>query len=676
MTIAILPARLANQIAAGEVVERPASVIKELIENSLDAGATSIHIDVDKGGIKKIKITDNGQGIIKDELMLALSRHATSKIKSLNDLEAINSLGFRGEALASISSVSRLTLTSKPKSQTSAWQAVAEGRDMVVNIKPAAHPDGTSIEVLDLFFNTPARRKFLRTEKTEFNHIDEVVRRIALAHFEVSFMLTHNGNTIRQYRIASTQAQCTKRVAAVCGPKFIEYAVEVDCPHDNMKLSGWLAKPSFSRGQNDLSYSYVNGRMMRDKLINHAIRQAYADLLPPDTYPAFVLFLQLDHREVDVNVHPSKHEVRFHQSRYVHDFIYSVCHKALTSALAGEALFTTSENDISLVPEQSYAMTGANVSVESADVPTEHLSNQHNASVNYPRADYVKPLQHVNEVDVKDNKTASSYGYNSATQHIKPNTVSPVAANNYQALMTPHVDSSKENLLMTNSPQKVEQVLAKLQKGITPDNQNILISIQEPGYALYKAESGMRVLSLFKLAQNTYSKLVAQSWQSKANPSDNLFENDCEGSDNSIEGLVSQPLLLPVMLSLSDDQLRLVLVEQEILSKAGIVFIAQSKNKIQIRQFPALLREQDVSTTLIFIIDDLIKTLNANDGEALCEADCHQSIGLAMVLTEYNELYADILLKLTNKMFKEQLSQQLLLNSTPLDLTSHIKQLL
>ena len=280
MTIAILPARLANQIAAGEVVERPASVIKELIENSLDAGATSIHIDIDRGGIKKIKITDNGYGIVKDELTLALSRHATSKIKNLNDLEAIDSLGFRGEALASISSVARLTLTSKPQSQATAWQAVAEGRDMSVSIKPAAHPDGTSIEVLDLFFNTPARRKFLRTEKTEFNHIDEVVRRIALAHFEVSFTLTHNGNTIRQYRMASTHAQCIKRVAMVCGPKFIEHAVEVDCPHDNMTLSGWLAKPSFSRSQNDLCYSYVNGRMMRDKLINHAIRQAYADLLP------------------------------------------------------------------------------------------------------------------------------------------------------------------------------------------------------------------------------------------------------------------------------------------------------------------------------------------------------------------------------------------------------------
>ena len=384
MTIAILPARLANQIAAGEVVERPASVIKELIENSLDAGASAINIDIDKGGIKKIKITDNGSGIFKDELALALSRHATSKIKNLNDLEAINSLGFRGEALASISSVARLTLTSKPNAQETAWQANAQGRDMAVELKPAAHPDGTTIEVLDLFFNTPARRKFLRTEKTEFNHIDEVVRRIALAHFDVSFTLIHNAKIIRQYRAANTQTQCNKRVAMVCGQKFIENAIQIDCPHDSMKLSGWLAKPSFSRNQNDLCYSYVNGRMMRDKLFNHAIRQAYASLLPDDTYPAFVLFLQLDYREVDVNVHPAKHEVRFHQSRYVHDFIYSVCHKALISdfqpSLAEETV-VTGNREVNFLDGHQPATTN--------DLSGEDVS--------YQQQDYIKPLQQVND---------------------------------------------------------------------------------------------------------------------------------------------------------------------------------------------------------------------------------------------------------------------------------------
>ena len=657
MTIAILPARLANQIAAGEVVERPASVIKELIENSLDAGATSIHIDVDKGGIKKIKITDNGHGIVKDELTLALSRHATSKIKDLNDLEAIDSLGFRGEALASISSVSRLTLTSKPNTQATAWQAVAEGRDMSVHIKPAAHPDGTSIEVLDLFFNTPARRKFLRTEKTEFNHIDEVVRRIALAHFQVSFMLTHNGKTVRQYRMASTHAQQTKRVASVCGPKFIEHAVEVDCPHDNMKLSGWLAKPSFSRSQNDLCYSYVNGRMMRDKLINHAIRQAYADLLPPDTYPAFVLFLQLDHKEVDVNVHPAKHEVRFHQSRYVHDFIYSVCHKALTSALSGEELFTTPDSDITLAPEQSYASVDE-IGTNEAQVSQSPSVNE--PSVNYPRADYVTPLQPVNEASHRQ----SAYGYSGNDRQATSNRVSPAAVTNYQTLMTPYSDVVSEVPLSIASDKEfaLEHELANQQGS---SNQSILLSLQQPGYALYEVDNKVRVLSLFKLATNTYSKLVEQSWQKKS-----------EQAGSTIVGLVSQPLLLPVMVSLSDQQLKLALAEQEQLTKAGVIFVEQGRNKIQIRQFPALLREQDVSRAFIVIIDDLIQQHNTNDGKQLSEDSFYHSIGFAMVLTQYDAIQAEILLKLSRKLFNGQLSEQLLLNSIALDLTSHIKQLL
>ena len=649
MTIAILPARLANQIAAGEVVERPASVIKELIENSLDAGATSIHIDVDKGGIKKIKITDNGHGIVKDELTLALSRHATSKIKDLNDLEAIDSLGFRGEALASISSVARLTLTSKPQSQITAWQAIAEGRDMSVNIKPAAHPDGTSIEVLDLFFNTPARRKFLRTEKTEFNHIDEVVRRIALAHFGVSFTLTHNGNNVRQYRMASTHAQCVKRVAMVCGPKFIEHAVEVDCPHDNMTLSGWLAKPSFSRGQNDLCYSYVNGRMMRDKLINHAIRQAYADLLPADTYPAFVLFLELDHREVDVNVHPAKHEVRFHQSRYVHDFIYSVCHKALTSALADQELFTPTDSDLALAPEQSYSSLSTN---ERAD---SHSSTA--ATVNYPSTDYIKPLQHIND------PTTRQPSYSGYAQQQKANTTSPVASANYQALMTPH-EGVLSQVQHTSGSHQIKAQDHEVMSTSSSTAQSDFLSVHQPGYALYKAESGVRVLSLFNLAKSTYGKLVEQSWQ---------YQND--QSDQAIECLVSQPLLLPVILTLSEQQLSFALAEQEIFATAGIVFVEQSKNKIQIRQFPALLREKDVSSAFIVIIDELISKLSLSQDPQTCEFDLHQSIGLAMVLAQYDESQADILLKLSKKLFDEQLSQQLLLNSIPLDLTSHIKTL-
>ncbi|QKJ88825.1 DNA mismatch repair endonuclease MutL [Paramixta manurensis] len=322
MPIQVLPPQLANQIAAGEVVERPASVVKELVENSLDAGATRIEIDIEKGGAKLIRIRDNGCGIQKDELAMALARHATSKIASLDDLEAIMSLGFRGEALASISSVSRLTLTSRTAEQSEAWQAYAEGREMAVTVKPAAHPTGTTLEVLDLFYNTPARRKFMRTEKTEFTHIDEVIRRIALARFDVAISLTHNGKLVRQYRGATDENQRLRRLGAICGTPFMEHALAIEWQHGDLTLRGWVADPAGSRQVNDLQCCYVNGRMMRDKLINHAIRQAYQDKLGDEQQPAYVLYLEIDPHQVDVNVHPAKHEVRFHQSRLVHDFIY------------------------------------------------------------------------------------------------------------------------------------------------------------------------------------------------------------------------------------------------------------------------------------------------------------------------------------------------------------------
>lgn len=330
MTIKILPARLANQIAAGEVVERPASVVKELVENSLDSGATRIDIDIEKGGAKMIRVRDNGKGIVKDELALALSRHATSKIHTLDDLEAIVSLGFRGEALASISSVARLTMTSRPATQDQAWAAHSEGRDMQVKLQPAAHPIGTSVEALDLFFNTPARRKFLRTEKTEFTHIDELLKRIALSRFDVTINLRHNGKVIRQYRAAKTQVQAEKRIAAVCGNPFVRHMLKIELEHQGLKLHGWITTPEGARQQSDLQYCYVNGRMMRDKLINHAIRQSYETSLRPDQFATYVLFIELDPHQVDVNVHPAKHEVRFHQARLVHDFIY----QALSDGLA------------------------------------------------------------------------------------------------------------------------------------------------------------------------------------------------------------------------------------------------------------------------------------------------------------------------------------------------------
>lgn len=329
MTIRLLSPQLANQIAAGEVVERPASVVKELVENALDAGATSITVDIEKGGSQLIRIRDNGAGIVKDELSLALSRHATSKIHDLTDLEAIVSLGFRGEALASISSVSRLTLTSKPAMQEAAWQAMAEGRDMQVQVRPASHPDGTSVEVRDLFFNTPARRRFLKSEKTEFSHIEELLQRLALSRFDVAWQLTHNGQSVRQLKVATSLSDKQKRLQQLLGRTFAERALWLESQYESMQLSGWILPAALCTPQLIAQYSYVNGRMMRDKLLNHAIRQAYGADFPQSLQPGFVLYLTIDPHQVDVNVHPAKHEVRFHEARMVHDFVASALSQAL-----------------------------------------------------------------------------------------------------------------------------------------------------------------------------------------------------------------------------------------------------------------------------------------------------------------------------------------------------------
>ena len=338
--IALLSQRLANQIAAGEVVERPASVVKELLENCLDANADRVEIEVEQGGTKLIRIRDNGAGINKDDLGLALSRHATSKISNLDDLENIASLGFRGEALASICSVSRLELTSCSRSAAAeiAWRVEAAGQEMSTAVTPASHPYGSTVEVRDLFFNTPARKKFLRTEKTEFDRLDEVVKRLALSRFDVTFLLRHNQRAIHHLDAARSEQEKQRRVALVCGPAFVENSIHIDIEASGLRLWGWVSLPTFSRSQADLQYFYVNGRIIRDKLVSHAVKQAYKDVLFHGRHPAFVLYLELQPALVDVNVHPTKHEVRFRDSRLVHDFLFRALHKALAGVRPQDSL--------------------------------------------------------------------------------------------------------------------------------------------------------------------------------------------------------------------------------------------------------------------------------------------------------------------------------------------------
>lgn len=375
MQIKKLSPLLANQIAAGEVVERPSSVVKELLENAVDAGATRIQLDIERGGTRLIRISDDGHGIERDQLELALARHATSKIQYTDDLKAIHTLGFRGEALASISSVARLSLSSKASNSASdaaGWSAIAQGQDMAVELQPRPMPVGTIVEVRDLFFNTPARQKFLRAERTEYVHIEETLKRVALASPQVAFTLKHNGKVTKRIPAAQSPEQQKQRIGSIVSNRFLSQALHLDTRIDSLRLWGWLSRPEHHQNSNLSQYVFVNGRAVRDRTLNHAIRQAYQDLLPTGRVPAYVLYLELDAELVDVNVHPTKHEVRFSDARQVHDFISRAVEEALQPQ--NEVL---SADDLSHVEEVSKAYEPAPSHFTSAETQKSGLKDEY-----------------------------------------------------------------------------------------------------------------------------------------------------------------------------------------------------------------------------------------------------------------------------------------------------------
>lgn len=559
MPIQILPPLLANQIAAGEVVERPASVVKELIENSLDAGADKIQIDIEQSGSRLIRIRDNGYGIAKEEIQLSLVRHATSKIATLDDLENILSLGFRGEALASISSVSRLTLTSRTAEQTEAWQVYAQGQEMDTTIKPASHPIGTTVEVENLFFNTPARRKFLRSDKTEFAHIDEVVKRIALAKPTVHFTLTHNGKLIHQYKAANDTNSQLKRLAAICGNDFTEHALRIDWQYEEMHLQGWVAEPRFFRSQNDFNYSYVNGRMMKDKVILHAVRQAYADYLSPDQYPAFVLFLDLDPTLVDVNVHPTKHEVRFHQARLVHDFILQGVANAL--AQTSELFAQNDESTMIVETEKSQHIAEPNAHYQ----PT---SNTNNA---FPPA-------------FKNNRQAAGeniFNANNRWVSTSSSQNDKAAYRQYEKLLqSAHSDEQISSTSISNNrPNAIESTVIEPSSNLTEQNDERLkvLTLLPQGYLCLQQQEQLYLLSVQKL-QQLHCHLQLQQ------------------TDKSM-----QALLIPTTFQLDKSQLDTFHQYQAFFSQAGFQ-IQRYEQRITITQVAMPLRQQNLQQIVMSLL--------------------------------------------------------------------------
>ncbi|MEQ4924056.1 DNA mismatch repair endonuclease MutL [Proteus hauseri] len=595
MAINLLPPQLANQIAAGEVVERPASVVKELLENSLDAGATTIDIDIDKGGAKLIRIRDNGCGINQEDLKLALARHATSKISSLDDLEAIISMGFRGEALASISSVSRLTLTSRTVSQEEAWQAYAEGRDMAVTVKPAAHPVGSTVEVLDLFYNTPARRKFLRTEKTEFGHIDEIVRRIALSRFDVSINLTHNGKRMRQYRAAKEEHQYARRLGAICGNNFVEQSMQLSWEHGDLAIKGWIEHPSSPTHSSEIQYCYVNGRMMRDRLINHAIRQAYEGYLQGEQQPSYVLYLTVDPHQVDVNVHPAKHEVRFHESRLVHDFIYQGVLSVLSQATQESLPLSTNddvESTMAPIFPENRQVAGENIFSQPYQAPVNYSSSNHTTEKT-PPSSFDEPKQVKERVHAP--KSISQFGDNRQFGDSYQRTQGVL----YQKMMQESASSLEKTEKIPLFPERTPLNLGEsvhttthIENRVSVMPRSINVSEQQNDYTFG------RVLAIY---QQKYALIESSQGLGLLALEEADFLLKCAQLLPENETLKPQPLLVPLKVVLNKEEINTFNQFQALISDFGII-IEISHGKATIHAVSLPLRKQNLPVLLTALL--------------------------------------------------------------------------
>ncbi|MET1081325.1 MAG: DNA mismatch repair endonuclease MutL [Pseudomonas sp.] len=586
--IQLLSPRLANQIAAGEVVERPASVIKELLENSLDSGARRIEVDVEQGGVKLLRVRDDGSGIAADDLPLALARHATSKIRELEDLEQVLSLGFRGEALASISSVARLTLTSRTAAAEQAWQVETEGRDMAPRVQPAAHPVGTSVEVRDLFFNTPARRKFLKAEKTEFDHLQEVIKRLALARFDVAFHLRHNGKSVLTLHEAPDDVGRARRVAAVCGAAFLEQALPLEIERNGLHLWGWVGLPTFSRAQADLQYFYVNGRMVRDKLVAHAVRQAYRDVLFNGRHPTFVLFLEIDPAVVDVNVHPTKHEVRFRDGRMVHDFLYGTLHRALGEVRPEDQLAAPAPAPLTAVMRPSGLAAGEFGPQNEMSLAANVLERTPSESLwRSPGAGYQAP---------------------------RPMPPAAEAGSAYREFFAP---------------------LAPVSAAALADGQQ---DVPPLGYALAQLKG------VYILAENSHGLVLVDMHAAH----ERIMYERLKIAMAS-EGLSGQPLLVPESIAVSQREADCAEEHGAWFQKLGFELQRLGPESLAIRQIPALLKQAEATQLVHDVLADLMEygtsdRIQAHLNELLGTMACHGAVraNRRLTLPEMNGLLRDM----------------------------------
>jgi DNA mismatch repair protein MutL len=594
MRIQLLPDQLISQIAAGEVVERPASALKELLENSLDAGSSDIQVSLLQGGIKQLRVADNGAGIAKDELQLALTRHATSKIASLDDLEAVASLGFRGEALASIASVSRSQLLSRQQAASHAWKIGSDGHDLD-EITPAALDQGTIVEVNDLYFNTPARRKFLKTEATEFGHCSEAFSRIALSRPDVSFTLQHNGRVISRYAIGEPE----KRYKEVLGDEFAAESILLEESAAGLSLKGAIAKPTYNRHSRDTQYVYVNGRFVRDKLLSHAIRQGYQDVLHHDRHPAFVLFLELDPSLVDVNVHPAKTEVRFRDGQAIHRFIFHALHKALATPTGVSNAVSASQ-----AASNPFA-SGATFS----GAPS-------NSSFQYPK--------YQSQIDLRAGESNSFY-------QTLFGDARPQAADSHN----PNLTSSSAPETNTLSAGENTQTASEL-----PENN----STQD--YPLGFAVA--QIHGVYILAQNTQGLVVIDMHAAHERIMYERLKNALDANE-----VAMQPLLIPV--SFNADKLEVATVQEQLQSgdnafkQLGFEFAVLSPSTLAVRAVPSMLQDADAVTLARDVLRDIreygaSRALTERRNEMLGTMACHAAVraNRSLSIPEMNALLRDM----------------------------------
>lgn len=625
MKIHRLDPLLANQIAAGEVVERPAAVVKELLENSLDAGATEIDIVIEQGGLGLIKIRDNGSGIAKEDLALALCRHATSKIASVEDLENVASLGFRGEALASVSAVSRLTLTSAVKNSPSAWQIRSEGQVDNLDIVPASHPVGTTIEVRDLFFNTPARRKFLKTDKTEFSHIETVVKRILLSRFDVAISLTHNNKSILQSKIATNEEQQELRVGSICGDDFLQHALKIDIEAAGLRLWGWVGLPTFSRSQNDKQYFYVNGRIVRDKLLTHALRQAYDDVLMHGRHPVAVLFLELDPFGVDVNVHPTKHEVRFRESRLVHDFILRSVQRAIAEIRPADSIQTMSPqietaNKIHSIQPNRFEPLQAPL----ASNPLQKTLSLSNSNQIEESEELILQVQ-----QQQSQPSSSSY---STHQRTAP-TISESRIQEEMAAYTVMHETADELAEQFASQKNTTDVFSADHR-----EHQVEQTIPPLGFALAQLKG------IYILAENAQGLIIVDMHAAHERINYERLKTQCLSGK-----VIAQTLLLPVTVSVTEEEADCAEQFSDTFEQLGLSVERIGETNLVVRHVPTLLQQSDIAQLVRDVIADLLsyensERIKAHLNEILATMACHGSVraNRTLTLTEMNQLLRDM----------------------------------